>query len=98
MYHTVTLVTLSVIALGAVAEDESLDGRLAADPPVIRSSWDDLLEGVTSPEDWGERRRVLKQRYLDLIRDDQKPAKPPLELALHESVVVDEVYTRKLNL
>jgi len=63
---------------------------------VIRSSWDDLLEGVHSAEDWGKRRQLLKERYLDLIRDRYKPAKPPLDLKVHESAVVDGAYTRQL--
>lgn len=64
--------------------------------PEIRSSWDDLLEGVRTPDDWRKRRAVLKERYLELIRDRYKPEKPPLELRVHESVVVDGEYTRKL--
>jgi acetyl esterase/lipase len=65
-------------------------------PPVIHSSWDDLLEGVKTLDDWHKRREVLKRRYLDLLRDDQKPPKPPLDLQRHESVVVDGQYTRWL--
>ena len=70
--------------------------RESFQPPVIKSSWDDLTEGINSPEDWRERRRQLKQRYLDLIRDQHKPERPPLELKTHESVVVDGTYTRRL--
>jgi hypothetical protein len=64
--------------------------------PEIRSSWDDLTEGLKTKEDWKERRAVLKKRYLDLIRDEYKPEKPPLDLKVHETVVVDGQYTRKL--
>ncbi|MHC4400262.1 MAG: dienelactone hydrolase family protein [Planctomycetota bacterium] len=70
--------------------------RKRSEPPVISSSWDDLLEGVETVQDWREHRRVLKGRYLELIRDDRKPPKPPLALARHESVVVDGAYTRWL--
>jgi dienelactone hydrolase len=70
--------------------------RHRSEPPVIRSSWDDLLEGVNTQEEWHRHREVLKTRYLELLRDDRKPAKPPLELQRHESVVVDGAYTRRL--
>lgn len=70
--------------------------RKQSQPPVIRSSWDDLLEGVDSLEDWRARRQILRQRFLELIRDDQKPARPPLELKVHESAVVEGKYTRQL--
>ncbi len=79
-------------ALGA----EPTPARLRSDPPVISSSWDDLLEGVKTPADWKKHRELLKRRYLALLRDDRKPAKPPLDLKLAESVVVDGVYTRRL--
>jgi pimeloyl-ACP methyl ester carboxylesterase len=70
--------------------------RKRSDPPVIESSWDDLLEGVKTPEDWKRHREVLKRRFLQLLRDDQKPPRPPLDLVRHESAVVDGVYTRWL--
>jgi dienelactone hydrolase len=69
--------------------------RHRSGPPVIQSSWDDLLEGIKTREDWNKRRQVLKTRYLELIRDDQKPTrKPPLELQVHETKVVDGRYKR----
>ncbi|OHB80663.1 MAG: hypothetical protein A2V98_00090 [Planctomycetes bacterium RBG_16_64_12] len=83
-----------ICASVAIAEEPAV--RKRSDPPVIRSSWDDLLEGVETLDDWRRHRQVLKTRFLELIRDDQKPAKPPLELEVHESVVVDGVYTRRL--
>jgi dienelactone hydrolase len=70
--------------------------RKRSDPPVIQSSWDDLLEGVETADNWHKHREVLRKRFLDLIRDDRKPPKPPLELDVHESVVVDGAYTRRL--
>ena len=30
--------------------------------PEIRSSWDDLTDGIETAEDWHERRVVLRQR------------------------------------
>lgn len=71
-------------------------GRVRSDPPRIVSSWDDLLEGVKTREDWQARHQVLKQRFLELIRDDQKPVKPLLGLQVHETVVVEGVYRRSL--
>ena len=64
--------------------------------PEIRTSWDDLLEGVKTKKDWKQRRAILKKRYLELIRDQYIPEKPPLELKVHESVVVAGKYVRKL--
>ncbi|WP_417749137.1 dienelactone hydrolase family protein [Rosistilla oblonga] len=63
--------------------------------PEIRSSWDDLTEGIATKEDWIARREVLKQRYLDLLGDQHKPEKPPLDLIVHEDVVVDGLYRRQ---
>ena len=68
--------------------------RLCSDPPVIRSSWDDLLEGVRTREDWAKHRVILQRRYLELIRDQHKPKKPALDLKVHETVVVEGRYQR----
>ena len=51
---------------------------------------------METKEDWQSYRKVLRQRYLGLIRDQFKPEKPPLDLKVHETVVVDGEYTRKL--
>lgn len=83
------------LACAAMAADEPAV-RMRSEPPVIHSSWDDLLEGVNSPADWQARKKVLRDRYLALIRDDQKPPKPPLAIETHDSVTVDECYTRHL--
>ena len=80
-----------VAGVGGFAQE-----RKRSDPPVIVSSWDDLLAGVRDAEDWGERKETIRQRYLDLIRDEFKPEKPALDLRVHETVVVDGVYARKL--
>ncbi len=64
--------------------------------PEIRSSWDDLTEGIETIQDWRPRRRGIKQRYLELLRDQYKPAKPQLDLRVHEEVLVDGVYRRQL--
>jgi len=64
--------------------------------PEIRSTWDDLTDGVSTQEDWQKRRAVLKQKYLELLRDQYKPTKPPRDLKVHEEVVVDGQYRRQL--
>ncbi len=64
--------------------------------PVIQSSWNDLLAGVKTQDEWHQRRGVLKKRYLDLIRDQFKPEKPKLDLKVHETVEVDGIYLRSL--
>lgn len=68
--------------------------RLRSDPPRIESSWDDLLEGVKTVEDWANHRVLLKQRYLELIRDQHKPGKVPLDLKVHEETEIDGIYRR----
>lgn len=85
-----------VCGMLAVATSAAEPVRKTSDPPVIHSSWDDLLDGVKSSADWQTRKKELRTRYLALIRDDQKPAKPPLAIETHESVSVDGKYTRKL--
>lgn len=87
---------LSMLVVTYLSAEEPVPPRPRSNPPVIRSSWDDLTDGVETPDDWRRRREVLRRRYLELIRDDQKPTRPPLDLKVHESTVVDGVYTRQL--
>jgi len=70
--------------------------RRRSDPPIIQSSWDDLLNGVETAEQWERRREILRGRYLELLRDRHKPQRPPLAIQEHEAVVVDDTYTRYL--
>ena len=70
--------------------------RPVSDPPVIESSWDDLTAGLHSLDDWQGRKNILRKRYLDLLRDQHKPQKPLPDMKVHESVVIDRLYTRKL--
>lgn len=72
--------------------------RLIVDYPheAPASSWDDLLADGTTVADWPARRKELRSKFLDLIRDQHKPVKPPLELQVHESVIVDGRYERRL--
>ncbi|WP_417378666.1 dienelactone hydrolase family protein [Gimesia sp.] len=76
------------------AEDDVT--RKRSEPASINSSWDDLLDGIDTPEDWVEHKKVLKKRYLNLIRDQFKPEKPDLQIQFHDTVIVDGVYRRQL--
>lgn len=93
------LVTL-LLALGICSrilmplEAQTSSARVRSEPPAIESSWDDLLDGVRTAEDWNRHRMVLKQRYLDLIRDQHRPARVPLNLQVHEEVEIDGAYRR----
>ena len=71
------------------------DAALFEVPP-FTSSWDDLLEGVATLEEWGARREDLRERYLRLLRDEHAPPRPPPELQGEEEVVVDGIYKRQL--
>ena len=82
------------IAASASRADEPIRPR--SDPPEIVSSWDDLTTGVKTSEDWAKHRDVLHKRFLNLIRDQHKPAQPSLDVQVHETVEVPEGYTRKL--
>lgn len=42
----------------------------------LRTSWDDLLEGIDSPAAWAEKRKAVEQRFHDLMLNDAAP-KPP---------------------
>ena len=50
-------------------------------PTAIQTSWDDLLDGVDSPEAWKEKRKAVWQRFLSLLRDEAAP-EPPGNLQL----------------
>lgn len=62
----------------------------------VHSTWEDLLEGVTILDQWQERRETIRRQSLELIRDDRKPGRPPLDLQVHETADVDGLYSRKL--
>lgn len=78
----------------AIAAAPTTRSEFAAAP--IHSTWEDLLEGVQTREQWGERKRKIRRQFLELIRDDRKPARPPLDLQVHETADVEGLYTRKL--
>ncbi len=75
---------------------ETPQARVVSSPPAIQSGWSDLTDGIDNRDQWLGRKAVLKQRYLDLIRDQYKPQRPPLDLQVHQEVVVDGVYRRQL--
>jgi len=87
---------LSLLIASSIATAQNRKRPELFEIPQIRSSWDDLTEGIETAEDWKQRRVVLKRRYLDLIRDQHKPEKPALDLKIHEEVVVDGAYRRQL--
>lgn len=87
---------LSIVVFSLSAAEPDQQSRKRSNAPVIRSSWDDLLEGVNSSDEWQKRKKLLRQRYLNLIRDQFKPVKPKLDLIVHEEVKVDNTYTRSL--
>ena len=55
-----------------------------------------MTDGIKTRADWDQRRQLLKRRYLELLRDQHKPKKPPLNIKVHEEVVVDGRYRRQL--
>lgn len=68
-----------------------------APPPTIRTGWDDLLEDIMTLDDWTAKREVLNQHFLELIGDAAKPpSRPPLELRVHDSAIIDNTYILKL--
>ena len=54
----------------------------------IRTSWDDLLEGIESPEAWAEKRKVIKRQFHDLILNDAAP-EPPADLDVKVEKEID---------
>lgn len=52
-------------------------------PAPVHGSWDDLLDGVETPEAWAGKREKVEQRFHDLLRNDaapDMPSDPQLEL------------------
>jgi len=86
------LTMVAIAAEGALSEETAV--RRRSDPPAIQSSWDDLLDGIRTRDDWEQRRKILRQRYFELIGDQHKPQKPPLDLQVHEVKIVDGRYKR----
>jgi len=93
-FFRIASVSLLILACHAALCAQTPAPRLRSDPLVITSSWDDLLDGVKTRDDWEKHRAVLKQRYLELIRDQHKPAKAPLDIKVHEEVEIEGQYRR----
>jgi dienelactone hydrolase len=96
MTRQYVLVGVSLAFLCAAAAGQ--ERRLRSDYPATAppSSWDDVLADVSTKDDWAKRQAELRVRFLELLRDQHKPPKPPLELKVHETVVVEGRYERKL--
>jgi pimeloyl-ACP methyl ester carboxylesterase len=92
--HPFWFVAGLIIPFGA--EPKAPTTRPEFEPAPVRSTWEDLTAGVRTRDEWLERKERIRRQFLELIRDDQKPAKPPLDLQVHESVDVEGLYTRKL--
>ena len=45
-------------------------------PHPIVTRWDDLTDGIKSAADWERKRRDVKKRFLELIRDEAAPPVP----------------------
>lgn len=59
-------------------------------PTPIVTQWDDLLEGINSREAWMEKQKAIRQRFLDLIRDEAAPEPPAdLDIRLEERIEED---------
>jgi len=82
------------VAPTAFAQDPAPNPLMEAPP--VESSWTDLTDGLTSKDDWEARRPEIKAAFLELLRDQHKPERPPLDLQVHETVEVEGIYTRKL--
>jgi dienelactone hydrolase len=89
-----SILTIQILSMVAQAQDSKRSPLFEV--PEIYSSWDDLTQEINNRDDWHARRKVLKQRYLDLLRDQHKPERPALDLVVHEDVVVEGLYRRKL--
>ena len=89
--------TLVLVTACAATSSAQEPGRKLTAPQRIVSTWDDLTDGISTPEQWAARKQDLKARYLELLRDQFKPAqRPPLDLQVHETVTVDGLYERRL--
>lgn len=89
-------IALMLLALPGSLNAQERDQSKLFEVPEIRSSWDDLTDGIKTKTDWQKHRSVLRQRYLELLRDQYKPEKPLLDLQVHEEAVVDGIYRRQL--
>ena len=63
------MIALILFVVPLVANAQNRSQPELFEIPGIRSSWHDLTEGIKPAEDWRKRRVILRQRYLNLIRD-----------------------------
>ncbi len=63
-------------------------------PTPIATSWDDLLDGVATPDHWAARREQIRGRFLDLLRAEAAPPRPDdLRVETHEQWTGDDGVT-----
>ena len=98
MLFRIRAISLAMLAVtgGMLSLSHGQSKPATFEVPAIESSWDDLTQGIENQQQWLTKRAKLKKRYLDLLRDQHKPERVPLDFQVHESVVVDNTYTRKL--
>ena len=85
-----------ILGYSLTVHSEEAGSRQRSEPEKIESSWDDLLYGIESPEEWAEHKLELRKRYLELLRDQYKPEKPDLQIQFHDTVIVDGIYRRQM--
>lgn len=89
-------VQAATLAAGEPPSGEGIT-RAWRPPPVLRTEWDRFLEGARTREEWPDKRREIRSRFLDLIRDSHKPAvKPPLNLEFGPPHTIDGRYVRRV--
>ena len=67
-------------------------------PSPIRTSWDDLLEGISSREDWEAKRKQIRTRFLALLRDEAAPPVPKeLEIETFDEWKEEDFIIRRIR-
>ena len=64
----------------------------------ITTSWDDLLDGIHSPDQWREKRKEVKARFLALLRDEAAPEPPQnVRLQIEKQLHPEEFRVRYIS-
>jgi dienelactone hydrolase len=67
-------------------------------PTSITTGWDDLLEGIDSPEAWMDKREAIHRRFLALIRDEAAPeSRADLEVRVEERMDEDDYAVERIS-
>jgi dienelactone hydrolase len=65
--------------------------------PIV-SQWDDLLEGIATPDDWARKRLDVKKRFLQLIRNEAAPKVPmALDIRVEQEFDTDGFQLRRIS-